>query len=219
MSKMNPLRKNVNIIQKYLLRAIGAMLKAFADVWGMKREDFYFALAEELKISPEQVEHYSRDGLPLPDRKKHEFTITQEELHNAIQNIFNSIVKKRISNDEKTTSAYLQINECFFDLINEYYSCVKKFEDSMPFLTADFENYLVSHLVFREAWPADEKPFTQEDRKLLKESLEKYPIKKISREQQTTVSNEKIYEMLSDIEYINQIANLIEEAKNKVPHS
>ena len=202
---MNPLRKNVNTIQKYLLRAIGATLKAFADTWGMKRVDFYFDLAEELKISSEQVEHYSRDGLPLPNRKEHEFVITQEELHKAIQNIFNSKVKDQIDNDEKTISAYLQINECLFDLINKCYSCVKKFEECMPFMTGDFENYLISQLVYREAWPADERPFTQEDRKLLKESLEKFPLKKISHEQQIEMSDEDIYEILSAITCINRV--------------
>lgn len=212
---MNRLRKNVKNIQKCLLKAISVILKSFAKTFGMTYEAFYYSLAEELKLNSEKIEHYARDGLPLPNQHTHEVPIAKERLHNAIKKIFDSEAEKH-GYDEKVKNAYSEINECLLDVIDALYFCVEKFEDSMPFFTDDFENYLIAHLVYREAWPVD--TITQEDRKLLKESLERFPIKKISHEQQPNVSDEDIRTILSAVQHINRIGSNIEAsqtAKNK----
>lgn len=210
---MNQLRADAKTIQKRFLLFIGETLKIFPAAWKMPRIEFYEKLAKELNTSYENVEHYVRNGLPLPDQSTHEVPISQEELHNAIQKIFDSIIKKRDGEEEQLISTYLQFNEYLFNIIDMCYFCIKKFEDFLPFLTADFENYLISQLVYREAWPPDEKPFTQEDRKLLKESLEKFPVKKISKEEQPNVPDEDIRAILSAIEYISHIGSQIKAVK------
>ena len=87
-------------IQKRLLFFIGQTLKALPAMWGMPYVEFYIELQRELKLTPgedgayKKDEHYIRTGLPLPDKSKNEVPIAQEELHNAINNIFASYVKK-----------------------------------------------------------------------------------------------------------------------------
>lgn len=201
---MKQLRKNARAIQKIFLIGIGRMLKVFAMSCEMTYEDFYYDLAEELDITDEQVKHYARDGLPFPDQHTHEVPITQKQLHNAINNIFEPKAVKKLGDDEKLIRAYSQLNEYLFSFIDDCYSCIKKWEDCMPFLTDDFEKYLISHLVYREAWPWDKPPSSQ-NLKLLKESLEKYSIKRIGREPQPNISVADLYTLLSCIEYIKRI--------------
>ena len=207
---MNELRTNAKSIQKKILQYIGQTLKCFPDLWHIRRVDFYEKLGIELNIPYENIEHYIRTGFPLPDQSTHELIKTQEELHNAIQNIFDSEVRKRGRVDEKLVTAYSQINDHLFSIIGECYSCIKKFEDCMPFFTDDFENYLISQLVYREAWPPGNKVITQEDRKFLKESLEKWPLRKIGKEQQPNISDEDISTILFAIECINRIGDSTE---------
>lgn len=208
---MNQFRKNAKNIQKYLLSAIGATLKVFAKTCEMTYEDFYGSLADELELSSEKIGHYARDGFPLPDQHTHDVRITQEELHSAIKKIFDTAAKEK-GYDEELKNNYSQINEYSLNIVDGCYSCIKKIEDCMPFLTDDFENYLIAHFVYREAWPVD--TITQEDRRLLKESLEKFPLKKILHEQQPTVSDEDIRAILSFVEYINRLGGSIEASRS-----
>lgn len=215
---MNPLMTSAKAIQKRLLFFIGQTLKAFPAMWGMPYVEFYIELQKELKLTPgedgayKKVEHYIRTGLPLPDKSKNEVPITQEELHNAINNIFASYVKKQ-SLDKEIIAFYFWLNDDILNLIDKFYARVKSFEECMPFLTADFEKYLISQLIYREAWPSPEKPFTPEDRKLLKESMEAWPLKKIAREQQPNVSDQDLYTLLSSAELLHVWAKNIERSQ------
>lgn len=218
---MNPLRTNAKRIQKQLLLNIGQMLPLFPDAWEMPRVEFYKKLQRELNIDPGndgdywKIEHYVRSGFPLPDQSTHEVPIAQEALHKAIENIFNSLAKKQ-GYDEERKKSCSQKNEDLLHTIDNYYAGIKKLEECMPFFTDNFENYLISHLVYREAWPSG--ITTQKDRRLLKESLEKYPIKKISHEQQLNISAKDLYKLLLAVEYINFVGNHIEALNKMIDH-
>ena len=217
---MNSLMKSAKAIQKRLLLCIGQTLKAFPEMWEMPYIEFYIELQKELKLTPgedgayKKVEHYIRSGLPLPDKFTNEVPITQEELHNAIKNIFASRAKK-LQLDKKRIQGYSKINEHILNLIDEFYANIKLFEECMPFLTADFEKYLISHLIYREAWPPAGKPFTQEDRELLKEAMKSWPLKKIERNPQLNISEQSLYTLLSSAELLHVWAKNIERSQER----
>lgn len=200
---MNSLRTNAKNIQKCHLFGIAILLGAFPDMWKMPHSKFYEQLATQLNIPYESVKHYMRDGLPLPEQSSHEIPIKLKELRNAVQNIFASVIEKWDDNSENRVKLYSTMYEVLFDLIEKSYLIVEGIDASVPFLTDDSINYLIAHLVFREAWPEDGRPFTQEDRKLLKESMEKFSLGKLSHKRQPNVSVEDIFSILGAIECTN----------------
>lgn len=217
---VNSLIAGARELQKRLLWCIGRALKVFPEMWKMPYVEFYIELQKELKLTPNEdgdykkVEHYIRTGLPLPNKSTNEVPITQEDLRNAIKNIFASHVNKAGQNN-KQIEVYTQANEYILEIIDELYVHIKAFQEFMPFLTDDFESYLISQLVYREAWPPLETPFTQEDRKLLKESLKKWPLKKIEREQQPNISEEDLYALLSSTERLRKWSESFKQHRPK----
>ena len=98
--------------------------------WPNVKGIWHIELQKELKLTPgedgayKKVEHYIRSGLPLPDKFTNEVPITQEELHNAIKNIFASRAKK-LQLDKKRIQGYSKINEHILNLIDEFYANIK----------------------------------------------------------------------------------------------
>lgn len=183
--------------------------------------EFYDELAEQLYSNSEKVEHYIRDGFPLPKPAKHDSDkedesktaqkvepISAEDLRMALENIFDFNVAVQFGNDEELIKRHKSLNESLFSIIDKCYEVIEQFEDFMPYLTDDFENYLISQLISREAWPPNGKIFTEEDRKLLKESLEKWPLKKVNKKPQPNTCTEDIYKILSAVEIINRMGNI-----------
>ncbi len=215
---MNSVTRNVKERQKACLCVIGISLKVFAVICGMTQSEFCFRLAEELNlknktendVADHKIEHYMRDGFPLPNQTTHKIPIDKEKLCIALEKIFNSQIENWKSNGKnndahmqkwtgdngKNIPLYMEMQEDFFELIECLLQCVYSLEKLLPYATEDFLYGLVSHLRNYEAWPNEETVCTKRVRRLLKKSADSYPSKKLAKMPQPNVSVEDLLRLL-----------------------
>lgn len=215
---MNSVTRNVKECQKVWLLVTGISLKVFPVICGMTQSEFCFRLAEELNLKNKtendvadyKIEHYMRDGFPLPNQTTHKLPIDKEKLCIALEKIFNSQIENWKSNGKnndahmqewagdngKNIPFYTELKEIFFDIAEIFFQCVYSFEKLLPFATEDFLYRLVAHLLNYGAWPNEETVCTKRVCRLLKKSTDSYPSKKLAKMPPPNVSVEDLLRLL-----------------------
>ncbi len=215
---MNSVTRNVKERQKICLLVIGISLKVFPVICGMTQSEFCFRLAEELNltnktgndVADHKIEHYMRDGLPLPEQTTHNLPIDKEKLCIALEKIFNSQIENWKSNGKnndahmqewagdngKNIPLYTEVKELIFGIAESSFQYVYTLEKLLPFATENFLYGLVSHLLNYEAWPNEETVCTKRVCRLLKKSTDSYPSKKLAKMPQPNVSVEDLLRLL-----------------------